>query len=304
MESHLSRNYTLAELQPGMPEDLASSRSKSSPRMQGSMVMNLRRVSRSPENSRIYVHGDPIRLIDWKAYARTDELIVREHRDEASARVAIVLDQSDTLNWPSPESIREHKIADKVPQKMETAVRVALYLAYAHLTMGDSVTVGFLDHRGDVSRVWVPRSPTDVLGMYQLCLTAGFSEALDSFMISANWTPQGFNNTWWISDFLAKDVFPPIWKQVRRLAVVHVFSWLESQSSWMDGGTTYRDETRGRKIYLGDQLKTGDDWAAAIEQWQKKVEKSVKKLGGVYLAADDRTNVGDFFHWLTTEAVR
>ncbi len=304
MESHLSSNYTLADLQPGIPEDIASSRSKSSPRMQGSMIMNLRRISRSPENSRVYVHGDPIRLIDWKAYARTDELIVREHRDEASANVAIVLDRGDTLNWPPQASLREHGVAEKSLPKIETAIRIALYLAYSHLTIGDAVTLGFLDHRGDVSRVWIPRSPTDVLDMYAHCVRSGFADALESFMVVANWTPTNFNCTWWLSDFLSNTVFPDAWTEIRGLSVIHVFSWLESKSAWMDGPTTYRDESRGRKIYLGDQLKAADAWATAMKDWRSKVHKTVKKAGGVYLAIDDHTKVGDFFHWLTTEAIR
>ena len=304
MDSHLNRNYTIADLQPGMPEDIVSSRSKSSPRMHGSMIMSLRRVSRSPENSRVYVHGDPIRLIDWKAYARTDELIVREHRDEASAKVTIVIDRSSTLNWPPPEQLRAQGVTEKALQKFETVTRIALYLAYAHLTIGDTVTVGFVDHLGSISRVWTPRSPADVLDIYHLCIKTNFSDALESFMTVANWNASSFNYTWWLSDFLNNTTFPDIWREARGLSVLHVFSWLETESTWMDGATTYRDESRGRKIYLGDQLKDGDAWSSAIKEWQEKVQKSAKTAGGVYFAVDDRTKVGDLFHWLTTEAVR
>ena len=92
------------------------------------------------------------------------------------------------------------------------------------------------------------------------------------------------------------------WSETRKLAVIHVFSWLESSSEWMDGGTSYRDDSRGRKIYLGDQLRVGDQWREAMSTWREKVRKSARGSGGVYMAIDDRTNVGDFFHWLITEA--
>ena len=72
----------------------------------------------------------------------------------------------------------------------------------------------------------------------------------------------------------------------------------------MDGATSYRDDSRGRKIYLGDQLKAGGQWHDAIRIWRETVRKSARGIGGVYLAVDDRTNVGDFFHWLMTEAAR
>ena len=73
MEGHLNREYKMAELEPGLPEEARDKRVKTSPRMHGTMRMALRRVARNPENSRLYVVGDPVPLIDWKAYARTDE---------------------------------------------------------------------------------------------------------------------------------------------------------------------------------------------------------------------------------------
>jgi hypothetical protein len=303
MESHLSRKYTLSDLEPGWPEDLGTSRVKSSPRMHGSLIMSLRRVSRNPENSRPYVHGDPIQLIDWKAYARTDELIVREHRDEAAAKISIVIDQSESLKWPMREALLEHGGIGSTPQKIEIACRVALYLAHAHVTMGDMVTIAFLDGDGGVTRCWTPRSPADLLGMYELSLKIGFIDALESLMAISNWSASSFDCAWWLSDFLKDHSMPSIWSELKRVAVLHVFSHLELSTDWMDGSTSYRDETRGRKIYLGDQLKSGHDWQDAIESWRTKVKSVARRRGGAYLAIDDTTNVGDFFHWLTTEAI-
>ena len=302
MESHLSRKYTLAELEPGWPEDLSTARVKSSPRMHGSMMMALRRVSRSPENSRLYAHGDPVQMIDWKAYARTDELIIREHRDEAAARVGIVLDLSETLHWPEKEALRDIGFLDPIPQKVETAIRVALYLAHAHISMGDIVSIGILEQSGDVTKSWSPRSPADVLSMYHMCLKSGFAAAIQSLAVLTTWAPKKFDNTWWLSDFLASETRPKAWAEIRKLVVIHVFSWLEQSAEWMDGSTSYRDDSRGRKIYLGDQLLAGEQWRKSMGVWREKVSKSARGSGGVYLAVDERTKVGDFFHWLTTEA--
>lgn len=303
MESHLSRKYTLAELEPGWPENLGTSRVKSSPRMHGSLVMSLRRVSRSPENSRLYVHGDPIQLIDWKAFARTDELIVREHRDEAAAKISIVIDQSESLKWPKKDAVEEHGGLDNIPQKIEIACRVALYLAHAHVTMGDMVTISFVDSDGEVTRCWMPRSPADLVGMYELSLKIGFVDALESLMTISNWTPSSFDCVWWLSDFLKEEALPSIWSEIKRVAVLHVFSHLELSTDWMDAATSYRDETRGRKIYLGEQLKSGQQWLHAIQAWRSKVKSAATRRGGSYLAIDNTTNVGDFFHWLTSEAL-
>ncbi len=302
VENHLSKKYTLAELEPGWPEDLGTARTKSSPRTHGSMMMALRKVSRNPENSRIYTHGDPVSLIDWKAFARTDELIMREHRDEASARVAIVVDGGPTIRWPEPRELASHGMSERATSKIELSVRLALYLAHAHLTAGDIVHLGMLDARGDVSRVWVPRSPSDVAGLFAACLHSGFMDALESFMAVVDWNRRGYDRHWWISDFLSRPLSSDVWGHLKGLNVLHVFSWLELTTSWMDGPTSYRDEPMGSRIFLGDQLKQGELWDVQLKQWQARMEKAAQSAGGRYLATNDRMPVGDFFHWLTSEA--
>jgi hypothetical protein len=302
LENHFSKKYTLAELEPGWPEDLSVLRMKSSSRTQGSMMMALRRVSRNPENSRIYTHGDPVNLIDWKAFARTDELVMREHRDEASVRVAIVIDSGRTTRWPDAKDLAVHGIRENAPQKIELSIRLALYLAHAHLTVGDVVHLGLLDERGDVTRFWVPRSPSDVVGVFTACVRSSFVDGLESFMSISNWNQHGFDRTWWISDFLTGSNWSESWKNLKSLNVLHIFSWLEMQTDWMDGATSYRDEPQGSRIFLGDQLKQHDLWSVQLQQWISRVKKVVRKSGGHYLATHDRMLVGDFFHWLTSEA--
>jgi hypothetical protein len=71
----------------------------------------------------------------------------------------------------------------------------------------------------------------------------------------------------------------------------------------MSGATSYRDESHGNKVYLGDQLKQENQWNEQIDTWKGKVRAAAKLKGGAYLALDDRTKVGDLFHWLTTEAL-
>ena len=91
---------TLAALHPSQPMDVHFRRFKNAQRIHGSHLMNLRAPSRTPESTRLYAPGDPINLIDWKAFARTDQLILREVRDEASARVAVCVDLTETMRWP------------------------------------------------------------------------------------------------------------------------------------------------------------------------------------------------------------
>jgi len=76
---------TLSSLHPSETREVHHKAYKNSIRMHGSHLMALSKPARAPEACRKYVHGDPVNLIDWKAFARTDQLMVREIRDEASA---------------------------------------------------------------------------------------------------------------------------------------------------------------------------------------------------------------------------
>ncbi|HBE00896.1 MAG: hypothetical protein A2096_15790 [Spirochaetes bacterium GWF1_41_5] len=57
----------------------------------------------SPEytDRRPYVSGDDTRFIDWKAFARTDALYIKNFRQETNVHCGLVLDASASMNYAS-----------------------------------------------------------------------------------------------------------------------------------------------------------------------------------------------------------
>src|SRR3990167_6882545 len=53
---------------------------------------------------RIYAPGDDIRLIDWRVYARTDNLYIKVHEEERNLTVHIVIDASASMGFGKPIS--------------------------------------------------------------------------------------------------------------------------------------------------------------------------------------------------------
>src|SRR5512137_550481 len=53
----------------------------------------------SPVGYREYRRGDDFKLIDWKVYGRTEKLYVREHEEERSLVVQILLDASASMGY-------------------------------------------------------------------------------------------------------------------------------------------------------------------------------------------------------------
>jgi uncharacterized protein (DUF58 family) len=79
---------------------------------------------------RKYVFGDQFRLIDWKASARTQKLIVREFESERDVTVMILVDSSETMAGGAIENT-----------KFEYAIRACMLLTKVALTRRDNVGI-------------------------------------------------------------------------------------------------------------------------------------------------------------------
>jgi uncharacterized protein (DUF58 family) len=77
---------------------------------------------------RPYYHGDDVRRIDWNAYARLEELVLRLYVAEEDLTVYLLVDSS-----------RSMAVGD--PPKIEVAKRIAAALGYVALTGSERVSV-------------------------------------------------------------------------------------------------------------------------------------------------------------------
>jgi uncharacterized protein (DUF58 family) len=62
------------------------------------------------QDFRHYVPGDDLRHIDWAAYARQDELLIRLYREEISPHVEVVVDQSASMDSTPEKSGRTREL--------------------------------------------------------------------------------------------------------------------------------------------------------------------------------------------------
>lgn len=54
---------------------------------------------------RKYAHGDEIRSIDWRAFARTDRLHVRLHEEDTNLNTSLLLDRSASMDYRSGKAV-------------------------------------------------------------------------------------------------------------------------------------------------------------------------------------------------------
>ncbi len=80
---------------------------------------------------RAYVPGDDFRLIDWSAYARWRQLVLKLFIEEEDLHVHLLIDATASMDWGNP-------------LKFDHARRLAAGLAYLGLSNLDRVSVGML----------------------------------------------------------------------------------------------------------------------------------------------------------------
>ena len=88
---------------------------------------------------RNYVEGDDIRLVDWKAYARSDRYYVRLYEAERNLLSYLVLDTSGSMGYAGTMVPTDSKLV--------YACRLAAALAYLVVSEGDEVGLSLADER-------------------------------------------------------------------------------------------------------------------------------------------------------------
>jgi len=86
---------------------------------------------------RHYSPGDDFRYIDWGLYGRTDKLYIKLFKEEEDLLTYIFLDASASMAYPAAD------------RKFESAVAMALSLAYVSLASGDRVMIRLLAGDGE-----------------------------------------------------------------------------------------------------------------------------------------------------------
>jgi hypothetical protein len=295
-----SKGSTLGYLHPSFMDELRFGLFKDSLSIQGSYRMNLRQPNRQPEHSREYQPGDPTRLIDWKAYAKHDQLIVREIQDEASAKVSILIDASESMEWP-PEDLNQKQ---NTISKIECAVRVGMAISYAHLKVGDRVQIYFTVD-GKPEYEFKPRSSTDVVASFDRIAKANFTgKSLFLECQKAKSWPTGIDRVYLVSDLLYLDLDVPGLGNIpksKSMCVFHLLSSLESDPEWIESNSFYHDNTSLSKEYQGRTLVNNAAYLNEIGQWQTRLQDRFQKLNSRYIKITDQSSVSSFMYSLQRE---
>ena len=92
---------------------------------------------------RHYVPGDELKNIDWKVFAKSDRLYIRQYEEETNLRCTLLVDQSGSMAYAGTRSV------DGLT-KREYAVRLSA--AFAYFMLGQQDPVGLVTFDDDLRR--------------------------------------------------------------------------------------------------------------------------------------------------------
>jgi hypothetical protein len=259
---------------------------------EGSARLKKNKASRVPEQTRVYNHGDPTHLIDWKLYARTDQLLLREHKDQTALFIGVCISYDKTMDWPTEE------VAKGSMSKWEIACRVGFHLAYQHLNIGDRVKL-YIKYEGSYYEVKL-LSSSSVLKLFNSFDEDYSIEKLISFFSLSNLTSSKLDKFYFLSDLIeTQDFFE--FDYFKSLSVKHILSHLDMNQDWLDSKTFYAsDESKNKKI-KGSALKKDDFLKNEIESWIQNVKSKLEPLESYYQLLTDETSLDEYLNAVSWE---
>ena len=217
---------------------------------------------------RQYMPGDDIRHLDWAAYARSDQLMVRLYREEISPRTQILVDTSSSMNLG--EGIKP----------LLTKQLAALFCILSSRLGGQPQLVPLSDD--------VPLRTLTVDGLEHLyhripfCSVLSLAELLDKQALPSR--PQGLRVV--ISDFL----FPHNPETlVRRLAagvsvlwIIQLLTSFESDPTPI-GGRRLVDVELGHELDLQIDQRRIDVYKQRLTTLQRGLQAECRRVSGTFV---------------------
>jgi uncharacterized protein (DUF58 family) len=222
-----------------------------------------------PENFKEYAPGDDLRFLDWNAFARLDELMLRTYRADRQVEVTALVDASASMGLPAHDD------------QLGLALAIGASLAYIGMADNDAVRIGaFAMHRGSMKLEATPfhRRRESYLNFkpFVTSVRAGgetrLGNAVDELLLQRR--PAGTVVV--ISDFLVsegdvEDALKRLIAARHDVKVIHVMGEQESSGSYPPGLYRIRDAETGevRETILGP---------AAVGALRHKVERIAARI--------------------------
>lgn len=259
-------------------------------RQEGKALNPLRKLSKTPETSRAYTPGDPIKLIDWRAYARTGELNIRQERKKNSLQIALILDANDSMLWPDEEL--QKSLKKGVCSKFYFALFPFFHLLYQNNLKGNSTNIFLSRENRLLSKKNINKS--EALKLYGFLRQDPLfkEEFIRSFKEDKN-HKKYFDKIYFFSDFINPKL-PFLLPKSKFSHFIHTLSSLEIKTRWLKKDFLYYDKILSKKKFSGASLIKDDFLEESLNLWLKEKKENTQREGRKYTLLTEETKIRDY----------
>lgn len=228
------------------------------------------------QEHRAYAPGDDLRRIDWAAYARSDEPMIKLHRAEEDVVARVVCDASRSLDFGDPKKLDvARRIAAAIGYlALSRSERAQLFVAGEGLVSEQSPARG----RGGLASLLAGIEAIEAIGRTDL------ERAIDAVTRRAR--RPGLLAL--VSDFLDEGaVLVALGRAAAAghdLALVHVFS-VEEESPTMTGDLTLEDVETGETVDVTMDASALAAYARRFDELGRSLRTFAKRHGASYVRA-------------------
>lgn len=296
----------LAELSPGVDGAFQLPLSRDGAVNMGAFTLPRLQPGRAADSAKPYQKGDPVRFIDWRSYARTNKLYLREKVETTRVGVEIAIDGGPSMAFPD-ESFPRKGLGAKA-SKLELAVRLGYFLGYELASLGEQVALSF--HHSE---------PQDVAGLVPQSSDRKLIKSHFEQIVGAETANR---NPWATAPHIAGTALLPSYRpsmSARRFRIVisdalttdvegwlanftggrgvfiHALSHLELDLSWMTSDDVYFDQSAQSLRSTGKSFeKYHQQVSTQRSAWLEGCEAACQRMGWTYLQAVDTDPVDHF----------
>lgn len=221
---------------------------------------------------RAYTPGDEPRTIDWAAFGRTDQLVVRTFARESEATVRVVLDRTASMG-----------VGDKARRSLEVAAAVAwLGLASGHRVVGIAAAGGDARPLGTWS---TPADLRDALAAFDglgPCGGSDFCGGVGAWLVAARGPGACVLITDGVDEPSLDAVLERVGRATRDGSLFHVLDARDTDPG--DGACDLIDAETGERLRVDVDAGARRAVATRAEGWRRGLESACRKRRLAYRA--------------------
>ena len=224
------------------------------------------------EQYRRYTPGDDLRQVDWRLFARSDQLHCRLQTPDTAARVAIVLDASASMGYRG----------NRAPcSKLRCASILAACIAYLAEKQGDALTV--MNYGVAEAPVAAGRSVSfsSACRMLESLTAAGDGHAASCLDAACEYV-RGRGIVVWITDFLGEEATLEATLRAFQVAgkACYAFQVMDPDELTLDlGGARRFQDPEGDREITAEPARAREEYLLRLREFQKRVRQACLKQG-------------------------